>query len=406
MKPHRSRIGRFTAAVVLGALLPLVAAAAEPLKIGVIDDMGGPYSSVSGPGSVFAARMAIQDFGGEVLGRKIELLTADDQNKPDIGLGTARRWYDQDGVSMITGLANSSIALGVQKLAMDRKKINIVVSAASGELTAKSCSPTGFHWMYNTVAFARGTVEGLSTQPGQKWFFITPDYAFGQTMQADATRFIEAKGGRVIGSVKQPLGTTDYSSYMLQAAASGADVVALASAGTDLENALKAAREFGLATSGKKIAVFFIQTGSILALGLPVIQDTLAPTTFFPSMNDGAMKWSQRFMAEGPTKKPPTNAQAGVYSAVMHYLKAVRAAATDDGPKVAEQIRRMPIDDVTGHGFLVRKDGQVLRDVYVTRIKKPSESKSPLDLVQSVTTIPGAVAFQSLPEGGCEWANR
>lgn len=390
-------------ALVFAALSVTAPALAEPLKIGIIEDQTSVFSALSGPGAVHAARMAIEDFGGEVLGRPIELMVADDQNKPDIGLAKARQWYDQDGVSMIMGLSSSAVAIGVQKLAEERGKIDIAIGAATTELTGAACSPTGFHWVIDTYSFARGIVDGVQEKGGKKWFFITVDYALGHSLEKDASEMIAQGGGSVVGSARHPLGTTDYSSYVLEAMSSDADVVALAMAGTDLENAIKASNEFGLSSTGKQVVVFLLQSPSMIALGLETVQGVITPTTFYPEQNPQALAWSERFMETFAQHRQPTLNQAGAYSAVTHYLKAVQAAGTDEGRAVADKMKELPINDFYSDNVVIRQDGRTLRDVFITRVKSPSESASILDLVDLVATIPGANAYRSLEAGGCDY---
>lgn len=374
-----------------------------PIKIGILEDQTSVFSALSGPGAVTAAQMAIDDFGGKVLGRPVQLVVADDQNKADVGLAIARQWYDQD-VQMITGLGNSATALAVQGLAKERGKVDIAIGSATTDLTNKACSPTGFHWVIDTYSFSRSIVDGAVKDGAKKWFFITVDYALGHSLEDNATKRITELGGTVSGTALHPLGTTDYSSYILQAQASDADTVALAMAGTDLENAIKASNEFGLPQS-KRVVVFLLQSPSIIALGLDTVKGVVTPATFFPTENDASIAWSKRFMDAYPKHTAPTLNQAGMYSAVTHYLKAVQAAGTDDGKAVAAKMHELPINDFYSDNVQIRVDGMALRPVFITRVKDPSKSTGPQDLVDLVATVPGADAYPPLAsETDCDLA--
>ena len=390
----------------LGLLAPLALPAdarAElsdgKVRIGVIDDMSGGFADQTGAGSVLAARLAIEDFGGGVLGRPVELVFGDHQNKADIAANLARQWYDADQVDMIVGLSNSSVAIAVQTVARDKGKVSIVTGAGSVALTGRECSPTGFHWVYDTYAVARNTGSQMVREGGGSWFFITADYAFGQSLEADMTRAVLASGGTVVGSVKVPINTADYASFLLQAQSSGAKVVALATGGNDLINALKQAAEFGLTAGGQRLASPLTFITDVHALGLPTAGGLTSVSAFYWDLNDATRAWSERFFKQH--KAMPTMAQAGVYSAVLHYLKAVQAAGGDAGPAVAERMRALPIDDFMTKNGRAREDGRVLRDLYLIQVKRPEESKKPWDYYRILATIPGEASFRPLAEGDC-----
>jgi branched-chain amino acid transport system substrate-binding protein len=376
---------------------------AKPLRIGIIDDLSGPNSGNSGPGTVEAAEMAIEDFGAKVLGRPIELLVATDENKPDIAVALARKFYDEDGVQMITGLAASNSALAVQNVAREANKISITSAAASAELTGKGCTPNSIHWMFDTYASALSLVDGIIQQGGKKWFFITVDVNFGRDMQATGTEFIEKQGGEVVGSVTHPLGNLDFSSAVLSAQNSGADVIALAQAGADLENTIKATREFGVLDGGQKLALFFLQTAQVESIGQEATQGLITPTPFFPRLNEETLAWTERFVKRVPGGRVPTANQANAYAAVTHYLKAVEAAGTDESEAVLAKMREMPINDMMTKDGIVREDGRVLRDLHIVEVKAPSESSGDYDYFKVLTTVPKDRAYRSINDGGCEY---
>lgn len=381
------------------------AQAQQPFKIGVIEDLTGPYSGIAGPGTVAAIKMAVAEFGGKVLGRDIEVLVATDQNKPDIGSGIARRWFEQEGVMMIAGLQSSNTALAVQNIAREFNRINIVTSAATAELTGRGCSPTGFHWHIDTNASANSLVDALVKEGGNRWYFITVDYNYGHVLQADATTVIQQAGGRVLGSSKHPLGALDYSSVILSAQSSGANVIGIANAGADLDNVIKAANEFRLLQGGKqRLAAFFLQTVNIQSVGQDLAKGLYTPTAFFPNLNEETKAWSIRFSKEVGHDRPPTANQAAGYAGVLHYLKSVSAAGTDDAKVVAAKMRELPVNDMMTKDAIVRKDGRLVRDVYVVQVKEKAAAKDKFDLFDLVATVPSNRAFRSLAEAGCPYA--
>jgi branched-chain amino acid transport system substrate-binding protein len=369
------------------------------VKIGVLDDFAGPYAQNSGKGALEAARMAVEDFGGNVLGKPIEIIFADMQNKVDVGAGIAREWYDEQKVDMITGLTNSAVALAVQKISTDKNRIDIPTGAASAQLTGIGCSPNGAHWVYDTYALGKGTGSAVVKQGGDTWFFITVDYTFGQSLQKDATTFVEAAGGKVVGSVTHPLDQTDFSSYLLQAQASKAKVIAIASGGSNLANVVKQAGEFGIVKGGQRLVALIINNTDAHGIGIKNAQGLLFTYAYYPEMSPESLAFVKRYRAR--IGNPPTMIQAGTYSAVAHYLKAVKASGTDEAKAVMAKMRELPINDFMTKNGRLRKDGRVIRDMYLLQIKTPEESKDDWDLMKYVATIPGEQAFRPLDAGEC-----
>ncbi|MCA1326075.1 ABC transporter substrate-binding protein [Herbaspirillum sp. alder98] len=375
--------------------------AAEPFRIGVLEDMSGLYSDITGRGSVVAAQFAIDDFGGKVLGRPIELLSADHLNKADVASSRAREWYQKDDVKLITGLGNSAVANAVRTVSRSTGKIDIVTSAASSDLTGAQCSPTGFHWAYDSYSLGKTVGSAVVANGGDTWFFIAADYNFGQAVQRDTTAAVTAAGGKVIGSTKMNINSADASSFVLQAQASKAKIVGVATAGGDTITVIKAARDFGLVAGGQRLAVPVIYLTDVFTLGLKTAQGLLLADPFYWDLNPETRAWSARFFKE--TNKMPTMTQIGVYSAVLHFLKATAEAKTDDPKVVADKIRALPVNDAMGKNVKVREDGRVLRDVHLFQTKTPAESKGPWDLYKLVSTTPGTDAYKSLKEGGCSY---
>lgn len=370
------------------------------VKIGVLNDRSGVYADLSGEGSVVAARMAVEDFGGEVLGMPIEIISADHQNQPDVGSSIAREWFDVDKVDMIVDVPTSSVALAVQQVAREKNRIFMGVGPGSTALTNDNCSPVGFHWAYDTRALAVGTATAVLEQGGDTWFFITADYEFGHSLEENTAAVVINNGGEVLGAVRHPLSTSDFSSYLLQAQASGAKVIGLANAGGDTTNAIKQASEFGITQAGQQLAALLLFITDVHALGLPVAQDLVLTTGFYWNMNDKTRAWSERFFELHGAM--PTMVHAGTYSAVLHYLESVEAAGTDEAMAVAEQIRARPVDDgVLAENGVVRVDGRMVHDMYLARVKSPDESTEPWDYFEIVSTIPGDVAFLPLEESTC-----
>jgi branched-chain amino acid transport system substrate-binding protein len=368
------------------------------VKIGVLDDMAGPYAENTGPGDVAAVKFAIADFGGSVLGKPIELVTADFQNKVDVGVGIARRWYDDENVDLVVGIPNSAIALALVKVAAEKNRLVMPTAAATSELTGKGCSTHSIHPIYDTYGQTKTIVEALSKQGGDSWFFITVDYAFGLAVEADATRFIKAAGGQVLGSARHPLNTADFSSYVVQAQSSKAKGLMMANGGNDIITSVKQASEFGLAKQ-MKISAPLAQFPDVKGLGLKTAQGLLIASPFYYDMTPEARSFTDRFTKE--MGRPPSFIQAGTYGAVLHYLKAVKAAGTDEAKAVMAKMKELPINDFMTKNGKVREDGRVIRDMYLMQVKTPEESKGDWDLVKMVATVPGEQAFRPLSEGGC-----
>jgi branched-chain amino acid transport system substrate-binding protein len=380
------------AAFAAALLLAVGAQAQDTIKIGVLADMSSLYADLGGPGSVAAAQMAVADFGGTVLGKKVEIVSADHQNKPDVGASIARQWFDQDGVDMITDLTTSSVALAVQEVAREKNKVLMITGAASSDLTGKNCAPTSIHYAYDTTALANGTGAAVVKAGGKTWFFITADYAFGHALQRDTAAVVEANGGKVVGSVNVPLNTADFSSYLLQAQASKAQIIGLANAGGDTINSIKQAAEFGIVKGGQKLAGLLLFVSDVHSLGLQTAQGLELTESFYWDQDDQTRAWSKKFFAK--TNKEPTMPQAGVYSAVMHYLEAIKATNSVDGPTVVKYLQSKPINDFMIRNGHLQADGSLVHDMYLYQVKTPAESKGPWDLYNLVATIPGAEAFK------------
>ena len=395
------RYTKVAAAALLSCCLFGAAALAQnkAVKIGVLDDMSGPYAENTGPGDVAAVKFAIADFGGSVLGKPIELVTADFQSKVDVGVGIARRWYDNEDVDLIVGLPNSALALALVKVAAEKNRIVMPTAAATSELTGKSCTTHSIHWIYDTYGQGKTIVNALAKQGVDTWFFITVDYAFGLAVESDATGFIKAAGGKVLGSVRHPLNTQDFSSYVVQAQASKAKGLMFANGGGDIINGVKQASEFGLVKQGVRISAPLAQFPDVHGVGLKIAQGLLIASPFYYDMTPEARAFTDRFTKE--IGRPPSFIQAGTYGAVLHYLKAVKAAGTDEAKAVLAEMKKMPINDFMTKNGSIREDGRVIRDMYLMQAKTPEESKGGWDLVKMVATVPGNEAFRPLNEGGC-----
>jgi len=369
-----------------------------PVKLGVLTDMSSLYADNGGRGSVIAAQMAVDDFKGKVLGRPVQIIAGDHQNKADVGSAIARRWLENEGVEVILDVPNSAVALAVQGITRDKKKLFLATGAATSRLTGDECSPTGIHWTYDTYALSQGTTRAISRLGAKTWFFLSADYSLGSQLEADSRKVIEATGGKVVGAVKHPINTPDFSSFLLQAQSSKADVIALADAGGDFINAVKQAGEFGI-TRGQKLAGLIVFIADIDSLGLQSAQGLMLSSAFYWDLNDETRAWSKRFIER--TGKVPTMIHAGTYGAVTHYLKAVEAAGTLDGPTVAAKMREMPVNDFMTHNGKIREDGRLVRDMYLFRVKSPEESRYKFDYYKLLATIPGDEAFKPMEEGGC-----
>ncbi|MBV9751395.1 MAG: ABC transporter substrate-binding protein [Hyphomicrobiales bacterium] len=394
------------AGAALAALLATTAQAQianNALKIGVLNDQSGVYADIGGKWSVEAAKMAVEDFGGTVLGAPIQILSADHQNKPDLASTIARQWYDVDKVAMITELTNSAVGLAVQALSAEKHKITINTGAASSDLTGKACEPYGFHWAYDTHALATGTGGYMTRQGGDTWFFLTADYAFGTSLQADTTAAVEAAGGKVLGAVRHPVNNSDFSSFLLQAQASKAKVVGLANAGLDTTNAIKQAAEFGVVAGGQKIAGLLYTTAEVHGLGLKAAQGSITTEGYYWDLDDKSREFGNRFMKR--TGRMPNMVHAGTYSAVMQYLKAVQAVGSDDADKVAKKLHEMPVDDFFAKGGKVLPNGRMVHDMYLFQVKTPEESKGEWDLYKLLATVPGPQAYFTFQDSGCKLTN-
>jgi branched-chain amino acid transport system substrate-binding protein len=370
------------------------------VKIGVMNDQSGTYADLAGPGSVVAARMAVEDFGAAKKGMKVEILVADHQNKPDVGSTIARQWYDVDKVDVIMDVPTSSVVLAVNQITKEKNKALIVSTGATSDLSGKACTPNSIHWTYDTWALANGTGSAIVKTGGNTWFFLTADYAFGHALETDTEAVVLKGGGKVLGKVRHPFPSADFSSFLLQAQTSKAKIIGLANAGADTTNAIKQGAEFGIVRGGQQFAGLLVFLTDVHALGLQNAQGLLLTEAFYWDLNAQTRAWSQRF-AKLHKGAMPTMAQAGVYSATLHYLKAVEAAKTDDGPKVVAQMKKMPSDDpVFGKGR-VRQDGRHVHDMYLFEVKKPAESKGPWDYYKVRATIPAEQAFRPEKDGGC-----
>jgi len=368
------------------------------VKIGVLTDMSGPASDATGPGSVAAAQMAIDDFGGQVLGKPIVLVSANHQNKPDIGATIARTWYDVDKVDLIVDVPVSAVGLAVQAVSREKQKLLIVHSTGTADFTGKFCTPYSMQWAFNTVALATGTAREVVKRGGDTWFFLTADYAFGHALERDASKVILESGGKIIGAVRHPFATPDLSSFVVQAQASKAKIIGLAAGPPDNTNAIKLGGEFGVFQGGQQMAGLLVLITDVHALGLKAAQGLVLTTAFYWDMDEATRAWSKRFYAK--VNHMPTMWQAGVYSSVKHYLDAVKTAGTDDAIKVAAAMRAKPVEDVfTRHGTL-RPDGLMVHDLLLVQVKTPEESKYPWDYYKVLTTIPGDQAFAA-PDSGC-----
>jgi branched-chain amino acid transport system substrate-binding protein len=391
--------------VAASTLLSLFALQAQsapdgPVKIGVINDQSSIYADLSGMGGVLAARMAIEDFGGSVLGKPIELTYADHQNKPDVATNIVNRWLDVENVDLVSDLPNSSAMLAVQEILRQKKQALVIVSTgATSDFTGSKCSPYGIHWTYDTYALAAGTGRELVKEGGDSWFFLTADYAFGHALERDVSEFVKAAGGKVVGAVRHPFPNQDFSSFLLQAQASKAKIIGMANAGGDTINTIKQASEFGIVKGGQKLAGLLVFISDVHSLGLKTAQGIVLTTGFYWDRDEATRKWSQRFFEHH--KAMPTMTHAGVYSSITHYLKAVQAAGSKEPLAVAAKMRQMPVNDFFAPNGTVREDGRMVHDMYLVQVKSPEESKYAWDYYKVLRTIPGNDAFRPLDKGGC-----
>ena len=371
------------------------------VKTGVLNDMSSLYADIGGPGSVTAARMAVEDFMKSSKSKlKVEVVSADHQNKPDVGSAIARQWYDSDGVDAIFDVPTSSVALAVNQVTRDKGKAFLVTGAASSDLTGKACSPNTIHWLYDTWMLANGTGSAIVKTGGDTWFFITADYAFGHALERDTAEVVKKNGGKVLGAVRHPLNTQDFSSFLLQAQSSKAKIIGLANAGGDTINSIKQAAEFGIVKGGQNLAGLLVFITDVHGLGLNTAQGLILTEAWYWDLNDSSRAWAKRFAAQNNNKYPSMD-HAGVYSAVLHYLKAVAALNSDDGTKVIAQMKKTPTDDPLFGKGRIREDGRKLHDVYLFEVKKPAESKGPYDYYKVRAKIPADQAFRPEKEGGC-----
>jgi branched-chain amino acid transport system substrate-binding protein len=372
----------------------------DVVKVGVLTDMSSLYSDINGQGAVVATQMAIDDMGGKVLGKPIELVQADVQNKPDVAVSTAGRWYDVEKVDVILGTGASSSSIATMGVAGQKHRVYLATDPASSDITGKLCNPYTVHWVYDTAALANGTGSAVVKAGGDTWFFVTADYAFGHALERDVTKVVQANGGKVVGGVRAPLNTSDFSSFLLQAQASGAKVIGLANAGGDTINSIKQAGEFGIVKGGQKLAGLLVFISDVNSLGLKLAQGLNLTEAFYWDQNDATRAFAKRF-AEKFGGKRPTSIQAGFYSATKRYLEAIKEAGTDDADKVMAVLKKEPFDDPIFGKSTIRADGRNVHDMYLYEVKKPEESKNPWDYYRLIRTIPGDEAFRPMDQGEC-----
>ena len=371
------------------------------VKIGVLNDMSGVYADIGGPASVIAAKLAVEDFQKTSKSKlKVEIVSADHQNKPDIGSSIARKWYDADGVDMIVDVPTSSVGLAISEVTKEKGKVHVNTGSAASDLTGKACSPNTVHWLYDTWMLAHGTGSAVVKSGGDSWFFLTADYAFGHALERDTSEVVKASGGKILGSVKVPLATQDFSSFLLQAQSSKAKIIGLANAGGDTINSIKQAAEFGIVKGGQKLAGLLVFLPDVHGLGLATAQGLNVTEAWYWDLNDSSRAWTKRFVAANKGKYPSSD-HAGVYAGVLHYLKAIEAAKTDDGTKVVAKMKELPTDDPLFGKGTIRADGRKIHPVYLFEVKAPKESKGPYDYYKLKQTIPADQAFRPLADGNC-----
>jgi branched-chain amino acid transport system substrate-binding protein len=397
---HKRKMLAVTTALALAATAAQAQISGNVVKIGVMNDQSGTYADLTGPGSTLAAKMAVEDFKAKEKGLTVEVVFADHLNKPDVGSQIANKWYDSEGVDVIVDVPTSSVALAVNQITKDKKKAFLVSGAASSDLTGKACSPNTIHWTYDTWALANGTGTAIVKTGGSSWFFLTADYAFGHALERDTEAVVLKNGGKVLGKVRHPFPSSDFSSFLLQAQASKAKIIGLANAGADTTNAIKQAAEFGIVKGGQNLAGLLVFLPDVHALGLDKAQGLIFTETFYWDLNDQTRAWTKRFAAANGGKYP-SMIHAGVYSAVTHYLKAVVALKSDDGTKVIAKMKEMPTDDPLFGKGTIRADGRKVHQAYLVEVKKPSESKGPYDYYKIRATIPADQAFRPIEQGDC-----
>lgn len=395
---------RKTISLILAAgLLSSTAQAAisdDEIRIGYLADMSGTYRDVSGPGGLEALKMAVEDFGGKVNGKKIVIYNADDLNKPDVGANTVRQWIDEKNVDVITGLVATSVVMAVNKIVEQENKLALISVSGSSSLTNEYCSPNHIHWVFDSYALSNGTAYAVLGEGGKSWFILAADYAFGHSLEADIAKVVESEGGKIVGKVRHPFPSNDFSSYILQAQGSGAEVVALANAGADLVNALQTASQFGVAQSGQQLAGMMVFLNDVHSMGLDVTQGLMLTTGWYWDMNDETRAWAQRYYER--VGRMPGMAQAGVYSSTLHYLNAVKETGSDEAQVVRTQMMGTPINDMFAKNGTLREDGRMVHDMYLAQVKTPAESKSEWDLYKILRTIPGDQAYRPLADSQCK----
>jgi branched-chain amino acid transport system substrate-binding protein len=392
---------RALSVAILGATLAIGSAYAQTaVKIGVLTDLSGPYADLSGEGSAIGTRLAVEEFKAQNKDITVEVISADHQNKPDIASAIARKWFDQEGVDAVVDIANSGVALAVSQIAREKDKVFLGTGPATSDLTGKACSPNTVHWTYDTYAVSHGTGGALVKAGGESWFFLTADYAFGHALERDTSAVVLARGGKVAGSVKHPLNTSDFSSFLLQAQSAKTKVIGLANAGSDMINSVKQASEFGITANGTKLAALLAFITDVHSLGLNTAKGLVLTEAYYWDLNDDTRKFAKRFAEKAPGRVP-SQIHAGAYSATLHYLKAVAALGSKSAKPVVEQMKKMPTKDVVFGEGSVREDGRKLHDMYLFEVKKPDESKGPWDYYKLLARIPADEAFRPLSESAC-----
>ena len=395
---------RKSASAILASSLIAGAAQAEisndEIRIGYLADMSGTYRDLSGPGGLEALKMAVEDFGGEVDGKKIVVFHADDLNKPDVGANTVRQWIDERNVDMVTGMVASSVVLAANRVLEQGGKLALISGAAASSITNEYCSPNHIHWTYDTYALANGTAKAMLANGGKSWYILTADYAFGHSMETDISRIVEDGGGSVVGKIRHPFPSNDFSSYILQAQGSGAEVIALANAGSDTVNSLKTASEFGVTQAGQQLAGMVVFLNDIHAMGLDVTQGLMLTTGWYWDMDEDTRAWAQRYYER--TNRMPGMVPAGIYSATTHYLNAIKETGTDETVAVRAQMAKTPINDMFAKNGYIREDGRMMHDMYLVQVKTPAESEGEWDLYKVVREIPAEQAYRPMSESQCE----
>jgi len=397
---RRVLLGGLTAAPLAAPGLIRAQSTSKPIKIGILSDMSGPYRDVGGPGNRLGVELAIQDHGGSVLGRAVEVLQADDQNKPDISSAISREWIDSAGVDVLMDGAGSSAGLAIQQVAREKKRPYLITGPATSDMTGAQCSPFGIHFIYDTFALSNGTGNALTKAGGDTWFFITADYAFGYALERDTGNAVKAAGGKILGSVKAPLGTADFSTFLIQAQASGAKVIGFANAGTDLQNCIKQAAEFGLTKGGAKVATLLMAINDVNSLGHKTCEGLVYTDSFYWNLNDATRAWSKRWSAKMGGMVPGL-LHAGNYAAANHWLKAVKAVGSTDAEAVVARMKATPVDDFYNTGVTIREDGRVMHQMYLWQVKPVAKATSQYDFCDQLAVIPAAEAWRPLKDGGC-----